>query len=99
MKKPVVLLFALVFTLALLISSLTWADREEGSGTNKNGSAAPGHSDEYKDKNHSSDQAGHKKEGSGAKHPEDKSADHTKKEEGSSADEKKKAPAPKREGS
>lgn len=100
MKKPIILLSVLIFFMALVVSSLTWADKQEGSGTKKTGSS---HSDEYKDKEHSkeysSDKAGHKEKGSGAKQTQDISSDHKKAEEGSSAAKTTKTTAPKREGS
>ncbi len=100
MKKPVILVSVLIFSLALVVSSLTWADKEEGSGTKAtqtSDSSSTSNSDEYKDKKHS--EAGYKEEGSGAKQTQDKSAEHKKMEEVSNADTEKKAAAPKREGS
>ncbi len=103
MKKPVILLSVLIFSMALVIASLTWADKQEGSGTKESGSSSTSHSDEYKDKKHSkeysSDKAGYMEEGSGAKQPQDKSSDHKKMEEGGSAVKPMKTTAPKREGS
>jgi len=102
MKKTVALLSALIFSLALMIPSLMWADdmkhMEEGSGGKMDKS-----SKEYKDKMmHSKeykDGKGHMKEGSDAKEKYDKSADHKKMEEGSKEAEKMKMKARQREGS
>jgi len=89
MKKVTSLLSALIFSFALMIPSLMWADdgkhMEEGSG----GKADKSSHGEYKDKKHSK---GDMKKG------HDKSADHKKKEEGSK-DDKKKEDAAKKEGS
>ena len=89
MKKTTALLSALIFSAALMIPSLMWADdgkhMEEGS-SKKTDKSSYG---EYKDKKHSK---GDMKEGY------EKSADHKKKEEGSK-DAKEKAEARKKEGS
>jgi hypothetical protein len=94
MKKIVRLLSALIFSLALVIPSLMWADddkhMEEGSGKKMDKS-----SHEYKDKKHS----GEYKDGKGHKKGHDKSADHKRMEEGSKDGEKMKTAAPKKEGS
>ena len=101
MKKPVILLSVLIFSLALAVSSLTWADKEEGSGTKESGSNSTVKYD--KDKKHSKDyksgEAGYAKEGSDAKQTQAKSSDHKKMEESGGADKKMKTTAPKREGS
>lgn len=101
MKKTVILLSALIFSLALMIPSLMWADdgkhMEEGSGMKMDKS-----SEEYKDKKHSKDgknDKGHMKEVSAGKEVYDKSADHKKMEEGSKDGKEFKTAAPKREGS
>ena len=102
MKKTITLLSALIFSLALMVPSLMWADdgkhMEEGSGKKMHQS---GHGD-YKDKQHSKEYKegkGHMKEGSDGKQMHDKKADHKKMEEGSKDGKKKEMSAPKREGS
>ena len=100
MKKTITLLSALIFSLALMVPSLIWADdgkhMGEGSGgkmdkSSKEYKDTMKHSKEYKDGE------GHMKEGSDAKKEYDKSADHKKMEEGSK--DGKKMAAPKKEGS
>jgi hypothetical protein len=92
MKKTVRLLSALIFSLALMMPSLMWADdekhMEEGSGKkmDKSSHADKKHSEEYK-------------KGKGHKKGHDKSADHKKMEEGSKDGKKMKTAAPKKEGS
>jgi len=99
MKKAITQLSALIFSLALMVPSLMWADdgkhMEEGSGMKMNESSHQDkkHSKEYKDAK------GHMKEVSAGKEEYDKSADHIKMEEGSKDGKKMAAPAPKREGS
>jgi hypothetical protein len=92
MKKTVALLAALVFSLALTIPSLMWADdgkhMEEGSG----GKADKSSHGEYKDKGHAKGKKHDMKDG------HDKSDGHKKMEEGSK-DGKEKAEARKKEGS
>lgn len=95
MKKPVIVLSVLIFSLALVVSSLTWADKEEGSGTKESGSSSTIEYD--KDKKHSKD--GHTEEGGSAKQTQEKSSGYKKTEKGSSGDKEKKAAAPKKEGS
>ena len=102
MKKTVLLLSALIFSLALMVPSLMWADNmkhmEEGSGKKMH---KPSHGD-YKDKDHSKeykDGKGHMKEGSAGKEMHDKKADHKKMEEGSKDGKKMEMSAPKKEGS
>ena len=102
MKKTVLLLSALIFSLALMIPSLMWADdgkhMEEGSGKKMNKSSHG----EYKDEKHSKDYKdgkGNMKEGSAGKEMHDKKADHKKMEEGSKDGGKKEMTAPKKEGS
>ncbi len=102
MKKTVILLSALIFSLALMIPSLMWADdgkhMEEGSGMKMDKSSH----EEFKDKKHSKDYKdgkGHMKEVSAGAEEYDKSADHKKMEEGSGTDQKMKMTAPRKEGS
>jgi hypothetical protein len=102
MKKTAILLSALIFSLALVLPSLMWADdgkhMEEGSGKKVEKSSHG----EYKDKKHSKeykDGKGHMKEGSAGKEEYDKNADHKKIEEGSGMEKKMKTRAPKKEGS
>ena len=102
MKKTVLLLSALIFSLALMIPSLMWADdgkhMEEGSGMKMGKSSH----EEYKDEKHSKDYKdgrGHMEEGSAGKEMHDKKADHEKIEESSKDGKKMKMTAPKREGS
>ena len=99
MKKAITLLSALIFSLALMIPSLMWADdgkhMEEGSGMKMNESSLKDkkHSKEYKDAK------GHMEEGSAGKKEYDKNADHKKMEEGSKDGEQMKISSPKKEGS
>ncbi len=100
MKKTVLLLSALIFSLALMIPSLMWADdgkhMEEGSG------AKMEQSSHEKDKIRSKDfkdGEGHMKGVSASKEEYDKSADHRKMEEGSQDGKEMKTAVPKREGS
>ena len=85
MKKTVLLLSALIFSLSLVIPSLMLADRnhmEEGSGKKMDKSSHG----EYKDGKHTKDYKdgkGHMKEGSSDKMEYNKNADHKKMEEGS----------------
>ena len=102
MKKTITLLSALIFSLALMIPSLMWADdgkhMEEGSGKKMDKSAHG----QYKDEKHSKDYKegkGHMKEGSDGKEMHDKKADHKKMEEGSKDGKKMEMTAPKKEGS
>lgn len=102
MKKTAILLSALIFSLALMIPSMMWADdgkhMEEGSGMKMDKSS---HED-YKDKKHSKEYKegkGHMKEGSARKEEYEKNADHKKMEEGSGTEKKMKMSAPKKEGS
>jgi hypothetical protein len=102
MKKTIILLSALIFSLALVIPGLMWADdgkhMEEGSGK-KMGQSSHG---EYKDKKHSKeykDGKGHMKEGSAGKEEYDKNAEHKKMEDGSGMKKKTGMTAPKKEGS
>ena len=92
MKKATTLLSALIFSFALIIPSVMWADdgkhMEEGSG----GKADKSSHGEYKDKEHAKGENHDMKDG------HDKDDGHSKKEEGSK-DGKEKAPAPKKEGS
>lgn len=101
MKKPVILLSVLIFSMALVIASLTWADKQEGSSTkgSDSNSTVKYDKDKKHSKEYSSDKAGYMEEGSGAKQPQDKSSDHKKMEEGGSAVKPMKTTAPKREGS
>ena len=102
MKKTVPLLSALIFSLALMVPGLMWADKmkhmEEGSGKKMDKSAHG----EYKDKDHSKeykDSKGHMKEGSAGKEMHDKKADHKKMEEGSRDGKKMEMTDSKKEGS
>ena len=102
MKKTIILLSALIFSLALMMPSLMWADdgkhMEEGSGKKMGQSSH----EEYKDEKHSKDYKdgkGHMKEGSDGKEMHDKKADHRKREEGSKDGKKMEMTAPKKEGS
>lgn len=96
MKKTVTLLSALIFSLALMVPSLIWADdgkhMEEGSKADKSSHG------EYKDKKHSKGEKGHK-EGSDYKEGHDEKAEHKNMEEGGKDGEKMKSHAPKKEGS
>jgi len=78
MKKTITLLSALLFSLALMIPSLIWADNmkhmDEGSGKKMMDKSSHG---KHKDKMSSME------EGSGTKEMYDKNADHKKMEEGS----------------
>jgi hypothetical protein len=101
MKKTVILLSALIFSLALMIPSLMWADdgkhMEEGSGMKMDKSSAEykkKHSKEYKDA-----KGRMKEEGSAVKEEYDKSADHKKMEEGSGMEKKMRMKARQKEGS
>jgi hypothetical protein len=91
MKKTVTLLSALIFSLALMVPSLMWADdgKHMEEGSKKTDKSSHG---EYKDKEHAKGEKCDMKDG------HDKSADHKKMEEGSK-DGQKKAAAPKKEGS
>jgi len=102
MKKTIVLLSALIFSLALMIPGLMWADdgkhMEEGSGKKMDPSAHG----ELKDKMHSKeykDGKGHMKEVSAGKEEYDKNAEHKKMEEGSGMKKRTEMTAPKKEGS
>ncbi len=100
MKKTVILLSALIFSLALMIPSLMWADdgkhMEEGSGAKMDMSS---HEDDKKHSKDNKDGKGHMKEVGAGKEEYDKSADHRKMEEGSQDGKEMKTAAPKREGS
>lgn len=107
MKKSVIVLSALIFSLALVISGLAWADdgrREEGSGLKTKNPAHEKASDskEYKDNKYSeeyqSGKAGYIEEGSGGLKPLEKKSDH-KKMKAVTAPKKMKTTAPMREGS
>jgi hypothetical protein len=97
MKKTVTLLSALIFSLALMVPSLMWADgkhmKEEGSGMKIDKSS------HEKDKKHSKDHKdgkGHMKAGDAGKEEYDKSADHKKMEEGSKDGKKMKMTTPRK---
>jgi hypothetical protein len=91
----------MIFSLALIIPSLMWADdgkhMEEGSGMkmdkSSHGEKDKKHSEDYKDG------TGHMKEVSTGKEEYDKSADHGKMEEGSKDGKEMKTAAPMKEGS
>jgi len=106
MKKSVIVLSALIFSLALVISGLAWADdgrMEEGSGLKTKNPAHEKASDskEYKDNKYSeeyqSGKAGYIEEGSGGLKPLEKKSDHKKLK--ATAPKKMKTTAPMREGS
>ncbi len=101
MKKTVLTLSALIFSLALMIPSLMWADdgkhMEEGSGMKMDKSSLG----EYKDEKHSQeykDAENRMKEGSARKEELEKSADQ-KKMEAREAEKRMIMTVPKREGS
>ncbi len=108
MKKSVIVLSALIFLLALVISGLAWADggrTEKGSGLKASKPAHEKASDskEYKDKKHSeeyqSGEAGYIEEGSGGMNPQVKKSDDKKWKKAVTAPKEMKSSAPRREGS
>ena len=108
MKKAVILLSAMIFSLALMIPSLMWADdgkhRGEGSGmkTTIPSQEERSASKEYKDKKHSKEYDGkksHLKEGSAEKQSHVQNTNRREMKERSGTNKKMKTAAPRREGS